>query len=90
MSKNIINHLFVFFSVIGPFITGKEEIDVNKKYGKYSRFLIWGKNGRFNIENAVKRLIKAVERGKELPEITLEDIYRINYENDLEFHIGNV
>lgn len=66
-----------------------KEIDVNKKYGKYSRFLIWGKNGRFNIENAVKRLIKAVEKGKELPEITLEDIYRINYENDLEFHIGN-
>ena len=60
------------------------KIDIDKKYGVYSKFLKWDSKGRFDIENFIKRVITDVEKGKEIPKLELETIYRANYELELE------
>jgi hypothetical protein len=83
----------------GKYMTGSEldsknpdqwrEIDVNHKYKKYSDLLVWDRNGRFDIENVVKRLITGVEKGGKVPEVPLETLMRIRYEMKLEAKLGS-
>ena len=67
-----------------------DKIDKNKEYGKYNDFLVWGKDGKFDMKNFQKRLIKDVEMGKDIPvltknnKLTMEVILRGQYEFNLE------
>ena len=66
-----------------------KKIDKNKEYGRYNDYLIWGKDGRFDMKNFQKRLIKDVEQGKDIPDIPLEVILRGQYEFLLEIAMTN-
>ena len=65
------------------------QIDVKNKYGKYSKYLSWDKDGKFNAKNFEKAIMSDVMKGKGIPEVPIEVILRASYELMLETQINN-
>ena len=64
------------------------DIDVKQKYGEYNEYLRWDKDGRFDIMNFIEKSVKPGDRtGSRVPRIPLENIYRFQFEYNLEKQI---
>ena len=65
-----------------------KEIDVKNNYREYNEYLRWDKDGRLDIEHFIRKSVEPGDRtGSRVPRIPLENIYRFQFEYNLEKQI---
>lgn len=59
-------------------------IDRKFEYKEYNEYLKWDKNGKFDIDNFLNKTLRIMEKGKDIPEIPVEVLLRVQYERFVE------
>ena len=60
------------------------EIDKKNKYGTYNDLLKWKSDGRFDMKNFNDKVFNEIRKGKDIPKMQLETVYRAIYEMQVE------
>ena len=64
------------------------DIDVKQKYGEYNEYIKYNKDGSFDIMNFIRKAVEPGDTtGSRVPRIPLENIYRFQFEYNLEQQI---
>ena len=66
-----------------------DAVDLKQDFKSHNEYLKWNKNGSFDIMNFIKKAVSPGDRaGARVPRIPLENIYRFQYEYNLEKQIA--
>ena len=61
-----------------------KDIDQLAEYKQYNDYLKWDKDGKFDVEFFLNKTLKKIQKGKDVPEIPVEVLLRVQYERFVE------